>query len=83
VRPHDLVVGQTEGNDGMTIAGTVNAVEPLGSETLVHVEIGTSEIIATAPGKLIPKVGSTVSATAGTGSLHLFDAGSEQALGRA
>jgi multiple sugar transport system ATP-binding protein len=82
VRPHNLVVGQTEGNNGMTIAGTVNAVEPLGAETLVHVEIGASEIIATAPGKLIPKVGSTVSATAATGSLHLFDAGSEQALGR-
>jgi multiple sugar transport system ATP-binding protein len=82
VRPHDLVIGQDVGADGMTIAGSVNAVEPLGAETLVHVEIGGTEIIATAPGKLIPKVGSTVSATAAVGSLYLFDAANEQALGR-
>jgi len=81
VRPHDLLVGAPT-HAGLEIAGTVTAVEPLGSETLVHLEIAGAEAIATAPGKLLPKVGSTVSATAQPGALYLFDAQTEQALGR-
>ncbi|MEO9298040.1 ABC transporter ATP-binding protein [Devosia alba] len=81
VRPHDLLVGAPT-HAGFEIAGTVTAVEPLGSETLVHLDIAGAEAIATAPGKLLPKVGSTVSATAQPGALYLFDAQTEQALGR-
>jgi multiple sugar transport system ATP-binding protein len=82
VRPHDLVIGRGRTTDALTIAGTVEAVEPLGAETLVHLDVAGATVIATAPGKLIPEVGSKVSAQAANGSLYLFDAGSEQALGR-
>ncbi|MGV8855102.1 MAG: ABC transporter ATP-binding protein [Devosia sp.] len=81
VRPHDLLVG-APGTAGFEVTGTVTAVEPLGSETLVHLDIAGVEAIATAPGKLLPRVGSTVTATAQPGALYLFDAQTEQALGR-
>ena len=82
VRPHDLVVGEAAGA-GLSASGTVEAVEPLGSETLVHLNVGKAQVIATAPGRVVPAIGSKVSVHAGAGSLYLFDAVSEKALGRA
>ncbi|HEV2515435.1 MAG TPA: sn-glycerol-3-phosphate ABC transporter ATP-binding protein UgpC [Devosia sp.] len=81
IRPHDFLVDAPT-RTGFEITGMVTAVEPLGSETLVHLDIAGVEAIATAPGKLLPKVGSTVTATAQPGALYLFDAQTEQALGR-
>ncbi|MCT8997265.1 ABC transporter ATP-binding protein [Chelativorans intermedius] len=81
VRPHDLVVG-AESDGGLSISGVVTAVEPLGAETLVHLAAGGVEVVATAPGRLVPAVDSTVTASAARGALYLFDAGSERALGR-
>jgi multiple sugar transport system ATP-binding protein len=81
VRPHDFVVGQS--GDGIGATGTVEAVEPLGSETLVHVALGKATVIATAPGRIVPAVGSTASVRAQPGSLYLFDATTEKALARA
>ena len=63
--------------------GTVVAVEPLGAETLVHFEMGPETVIARAPGRTVPAVGSTVTAEAAPGSLYLFDAKTERLLGRA
>jgi multiple sugar transport system ATP-binding protein len=44
-------------------------------------EAMTALVVATAPGRLVPKVGSTVSIQAGVGSIYLFDAATEKALG--
>lgn len=82
VRPHDLVIGASPGNGGLTLAGSVSVVEPLGSETLVHLDLGGISVIASAPGKSIPKTGDRVNAHAQPGSLYLFDANSERALCR-
>ncbi len=81
VRPHDLIVGAA-GAAGLSLSGLVTAVEPLGSETLVHLDIAGTEVIATAPGKMVPKVDTTVTASALPGSLYLFSAATEQSLGR-
>jgi multiple sugar transport system ATP-binding protein len=81
IRPHDLIVGDTAGS-GLSLSGTVIAVEPLGSETLVHLELAGTEVIGTAPGKVVPKVGSTVTVSAAPGTLYLFDAATERGLGR-
>ncbi|KKC32593.1 ABC transporter ATP-binding protein [Devosia psychrophila] len=83
VRPHDLMVTDDVDGAGLSARGEVEAVEPLGSETLVHVKLGASQIIATAPGRVVPPIGSTVSLKAEANSLYLFDAASEKALGRA
>ena len=82
IRPHDLVVGEAT-SAGLSGSGIVEAVEPLGSETLVHLNLGKAQVIATAPGRTVPAIGSTVSVHAGAGSLYLFDAVSEKALARA
>ncbi|GLQ56497.1 ABC transporter ATP-binding protein [Devosia nitrariae] len=82
VRPHDLEVAETAGS-GLSATGPVVAVEPLGAETLVHVEVGGETVIATAPGRVVPPIGSSVTVAAPTGSLHLFDVATEKALGRA
>jgi len=82
IRPHDLVVGSGDG-PGLSGSGVVEAVEPLGSETLVHLSLGGKTVIATAPGRVVPTVGSTVSVKADPGSLYLFDASTEKAIGRA
>ena len=81
IRPHDLIVGEP-GAAGLAVSGTVTAVEPLGSETLVHLDIAGTEVIATAPGKMVPKVDGTVTASARPGTLYLFDAVTERSLGR-
>ncbi|HEY4199143.1 MAG TPA: ATP-binding cassette domain-containing protein [Devosiaceae bacterium] len=81
VRPHDLLIGESAGG-GITLKGDVTAIEPLGAETLVHLDIAGTEVIATAPGKVVPKVGTTATAVATTDSLYLFDAETEKAIGR-
>ncbi len=60
----------------------VTAVEPLGAETLVHLDVNGDAVIATAPGKTVPKSGTTLSVVAPAGSLYLFDAKTEKSLGR-
>tara|TARA_R110002124_G_scaffold16882_7_gene71522 strand:- start:86128 stop:87195 length:1068 start_codon:yes stop_codon:yes gene_type:complete len=82
LRPHDLVVGEA-GGASISGSGVVEAVEPLGSETLVHLLLGKTLVTATAPGRVVPVIGSTVAVHAGAGALYLFDAASEKALGRA
>ncbi|MCW5719667.1 MAG: sn-glycerol-3-phosphate ABC transporter ATP-binding protein UgpC [Devosia sp.] len=82
IRPHDLLVGEYSGA-GIVGSGVVEAVEPLGSETLVHLMLGKTLVTATAPGRVVPAIGSTVTVHAEPGALYLFDAASEKALGRA
>ncbi|MFS8047384.1 ABC transporter ATP-binding protein [Rhizobium sp. BR 314] len=81
VRPHDLRVEEGKPG-GLSLRGTVTAVEPLGAETLVHLDVNGASVIATAPGKLIPEAGSMLSVSAPAGSLYLFDAKTEKSLGR-
>jgi multiple sugar transport system ATP-binding protein len=82
IRPHDLIVGTPGSDGGLSVGGTVSAVEPLGAETLVHIDTAGAEVIATAAGKAIPAINSTVTAAAVPGSLYLFEAATERALGR-
>lgn len=84
IRPHDLLVGEGETTQGsFSLEGTVTAVEPLGPETLVHMDTPTTSVIATARGKAIPTVGSRLQCEAQAGALYLFDAKTEKLLGRA
>ncbi|HWD12275.1 sn-glycerol-3-phosphate ABC transporter ATP-binding protein UgpC [Pseudochrobactrum sp. sp1633] len=85
IRPHDLMV--VTGDDAsapadIELTGTVTAAEPLGPETLVHIDVQGTAIIATASGKFIPATGSTLTARAASGSLYLFDKKTEKSLGR-
>jgi multiple sugar transport system ATP-binding protein len=44
--------------------------------------VAGGSVIATAPGKFIPEAGATLSCITARGNLYLFDAGTEQSLGR-
>ncbi len=80
VRPHDLIAGATDGH--FSVTGTVTAVEPLGPETLVHLDLPEGNVIATARNKTVPEVGSQLTCGAAAGTLYLFDASTEKFLGR-
>ena len=62
------------------LEGRVGVVEPLGSEAFVHVEAGDRSIVASAPPKALPPVGSPVRLGARAEDVRLFDARTEKAL---
>ena len=82
IRPHDLAANPPAQSDGIPLTGTVTAVEPLGPETLVHLDVDGTPVIATARDKSVPAVGSQLTCSAPSGSLYLFDARTEAFLGR-
>ncbi len=80
VRPQELRVLAPGETSDLVLTGTVAVVEPLGSETFVHVEHGDGLILASAPAKAPPVVGHEVRLGAGIDALRLFDAATERAL---
>jgi multiple sugar transport system ATP-binding protein len=75
IRPEDLT-----STSGAVLSGTVTVAEPLGSETLVYVDVGGTEIIATAPGRTPPKAGDAISLGVSGETTHLFDTASGLSL---
>ncbi len=80
VRPQELRVLARNETADLVLAGKVAVVEPLGSETFVHVEHGDGLILASASAKAPPVVGHEVRLGAGINALRLFDAATERAL---
>jgi multiple sugar transport system ATP-binding protein len=80
VRPQELRVLDLDEAADLTLTGTVAVVEPLGPETFVHVETAGGLLLASAPAKNPPAVGSPVRLGASASGLRLFDAKSERAL---
>lgn len=81
LRPQDLRVGENDADAVIRVRGKVRAVEPLGPETYVHIELDGENLIASAPGHLIPDVGTEIEASLPQGRLHIFDRDSEMSLG--
>jgi multiple sugar transport system ATP-binding protein len=80
VRPQNLrLLGEGE-TAPFSLTGTVAVVEPLGSETFLHVETQQGLLVASAPAKASPAVGAPVRVGAAADALVLFDAISERAL---
>ena len=75
LRPEDLKT-----NEGGHLSGTVSVAEPLGSETLVYVDVDGIEIIATAPGRTPPKAGDKITLGVQGADAHLFDKNSGLSL---
>ena len=80
VRPQELRVLAGDEQAAFALRGTVAVVEPLGSETFVHVECGDGLILASASTKAPPSVGAAVRLGAPVSALTLFDAGTQRAL---
>ncbi len=76
IRPeHFLPPGQ-----GHAVAGRVQVVEPLGSDTLIHFALGPSTLTARVAPEMRPVPGETMSIGIDPARVHLFDAATERAL---
>ncbi|MEE9428627.1 MAG: sn-glycerol-3-phosphate ABC transporter ATP-binding protein UgpC [Paracoccaceae bacterium] len=71
IRPNEL--RPVNDNAGFLLQGTVSVREPLGSETLIYVDVGGFEIIATASGRTPPALGEKVNLATAPEEIHVFD----------
>jgi ABC-type sugar transport system ATPase subunit len=70
VRPEHLMVA----TPGRTADGVVRMLEPLGAETLVHLEAGGQPLVARVPGIATFAVDARVALRVDPGQLHYFGA---------
>jgi multiple sugar transport system ATP-binding protein len=75
IRPEDLHPADPA---TAPLSGKVTLAEPLGSETLLYVDVEGAELIASGPGQGAPKPGDRIGLT--PVALHVFDAGSGAAI---
>jgi multiple sugar transport system ATP-binding protein len=81
VRPEDLVVGAEAGPAGATgFSASVDVIEPLGSEKLLHLVAGDARFVARVEPRLAVEVGTPVPVALREGRAHLFDAETGDAL---
>jgi multiple sugar transport system ATP-binding protein len=79
IRPEYLQIeSQVEGADWWS--GTVHLVEPLGSKTVVHIQIGQDILQATAPAAYRPASGTKEQLKFDAKYVHIFEAGSGQVI---
>jgi multiple sugar transport system ATP-binding protein len=76
IRPeHFVPAGQ-----GHALAGRVQVVEPLGSDTLIHFALGSSTLTARVAPDMRPGPGESLSIGVDPSRIHLFDAATERAI---
>ena len=82
VRPEDIAVGDSvDADPDHVFEGTVEVVEPMGSENVVHVELAAGpSVVATVDGLQQIRAGQAVSVGVPGDAIHLFDARSGSAL---
>ena len=80
-RPEHLEPGDVADVAG-TVTGTADVVEYLGNEELLHVSIGSEEIVAIVDSSYRVRPGDTVSLKVPSAKLHLFDVASGDALAK-
>jgi ABC-type sugar transport system ATPase subunit len=71
VRPEHLALG---GAAGSAIQGSVEMIEQLGADTLVHVAADKAQVVARLPHGIAPQVGSNVLLAADPSRVYVFDA---------
>jgi multiple sugar transport system ATP-binding protein len=76
IRPEHLhLASETQATSEQTaLDATVDLVEPLGGEALVHVRAGTHELTAKTRSRALPDVGDRIQLVADGRRVHLFDA---------
>jgi len=77
IRAEDLAICDESQSE---LRGLVSVVEPLGSESLLYVDVHGKEIIASGPGRNAPRPGTTIGLTAPKESIHFFDADTGESL---
>ena len=72
VRPEDVRLAEEEGGSAIQ-TGTVDVVEPMGSDNFVHINTGTGVWTARVDSDRHPEQGSTAEYTFDSSSVYLFD----------
>ncbi|BDG01424.1 ABC transporter ATP-binding protein [Anaeromyxobacter oryzae] len=80
LRPHKLIVGETNGRSVPRVYGTVVSNQWLGDQTYVGIEIGGCLVLAVADQHVKATVDTQVALGLAPEALHLFDVESEIAL---
>jgi multiple sugar transport system ATP-binding protein len=78
VRPEHL--GEASGSGAATVESTVEFVEQLGDEGIVHVRAGTSPLLGRLDAHAAPRPGERITLRFDPARLHLFDAETEKRL---
>jgi ABC-type sugar transport system ATPase subunit len=71
VRPEHLA--WHTGSDAPLLSGKATVVEPLGSDTLVSLDVAGTPVIARLPPRLVRKAGEALSLAADPANIHFFD----------
>jgi multiple sugar transport system ATP-binding protein len=87
VRPENVALAgeavstapERPGDDG-SVVGTAQAVEPMGNEVFLHVEVLGTPLLARIGPEFLPRVGARYRLQIDTGRAHLFDPHSEENL---
>lgn len=78
IRPENIRIKPEEGD--VSVPARVELLEPLGSETLVTLTIGQTEMVARFPATFKEKIGSQLTVYLSSADIHLFDIESGKAL---
>ncbi len=81
IRPEDLLAGAPQAGARIELGeGTIELVEMLGSEAVVHAVLGKSTLVYRVDGDEVPTRGQRVKLSAPLSRVHLFDSRSEERL---
>ena len=62
------------------MVGSAQAVEPMGNEVFLHVEVSGTPLLARIGPEFLPRVGVSYRLQVNPGQAHLFDPGSGESL---
>jgi multiple sugar transport system ATP-binding protein len=81
VRPENVreATAQTRGQTAV-VSGTVEMVEPLGHEVIIHTRVGDDMLVGSFDSHQMPRLGSPIEVQIELEKIHIFDAQSEQRL---
>ena len=79
IRPEDLLPTKPAG-DSAALSATVTLVEPMGSETFVHLTSGSNDLLARLAGDHVPRHGGVLELHFDPARAHFFDAAGGLAL---
>jgi len=79
VRPENITLARQQGDD-IEVSAEVSLLEPLGAETLATLKIGTAEMVARCHAGFREAPGTRLTVHMNPRHMHLFDAGSGNAI---
>ncbi len=84
IRPENILkVGKAGQGEMARIRGTVEIVEPIGHEAIVHVRVGDALLVASFDSHQTPRPGDSMELVVELDALHLFDAETQMRLDHA